>query len=414
MSQLPSPGSIPAFLRPLAYIAAFVFGGFSPFASANPPLVVIGDSIGEGVQAADAAWQTQIYTYGSWIAKQMDLELTVPYIQSSLFGAVGSTAGRARVFPAEIGANVSVSGADVGSVLDDRADASTPEESDDEIDLVMHPREMSQIEYVEAATPEIVLCWIGSNDALGAALSFDALDTSQLTSLEEFQQRYGELADRLGNLIVNHGTKVVFANVPNVTSIGFLVDRRAAEAFLGFPVDLPDGDFTTVVGLVLMSLAGNDNLMADPAFVLDAAEVARIEERIDQFNAVIDAEAAALGMPVVDINQWFQDAMVDPPRFFGLPLQTTMLRGIFSLDLVHPSNTAHALIANEFIAAMNQAFAMHIPAIGQNILNVIYLTDPSIDKDLDGRARGRLGVGLLESLAFLVGLTGDRNDFVPD
>ena len=414
MIQLLSPGAIPGFLRHASCVAALVFGGFSPLASANPPLVVIGDSIGEGVQAADAAWQTQIYTYGNWVAKQMGVALTIPHIQSSLFGAVDSTAGRARVFPDDIGANVSVSGANVSSVLDDRADASTPEESDDEIDLVMYPRKMSQIEYVEAAAPAIVLCWIGSNDALGAALSFDALDTSQLTSLEEFQQRYEELADRLGNLITNHGTKVVFANVPNVTSIGFLLDRQAAEAFLGFPVDLPDGHFTTAVGLVLMRLAGNDTLMADPAFVLDAAEVARIDERIDQFNAVIEAEAAALGMPVVDINQWFQDAIVDPPRFFGLPLQTTMLRGIFSLDLVHPSNTAHALIANAFIDVMNQTFAMTIPEIGQNVLNVIYLTDPSIDKDLDGRARGRLGVGLLESLAFLVGLTGDRNDFVPD
>ncbi|MGB5834016.1 MAG: SGNH/GDSL hydrolase family protein, partial [Thiohalocapsa sp.] len=330
------------------------------------------------------------------------------------FGVVGDANSRARIFPDQIGTNVSVSGADVSAVLTERSDADSREMINDEIDLVLYPRQLSQIEYVESVIPDYVLCWIGANDALGAALDFNALDASQLTPLAEFQASYTKIATRLGTLISENGTKVVFANVPDITSIGFLVDDTEAERFLGFPVDLPEGSYTSIVALFLMSFAGNDDVLADPGFVLDIGEIADIQTRIGEFNEVIQARADDLGMPVVDINQWFKKQLSDPPEFFGIPLRKQLLGGLFSLDGVHPSNISHALVANEFIETMNDAFSTKIPRIRSQVLSVIFLLDPSIDKDRDGKAKGRLGVGLLESVAFLAGITGDRNDFAPD
>ena len=40
--------------------------------------------------------------------------------------------------------------------------------------------------------------------------------------------------------------------------------------------------------------------------------------------------------------------------------------------------------------------------------------DPFQDKDGDGRVRGRSGAGLLETLGPGLGISGDKNDFVPD
>ena len=84
-----------------------------------------------------------------------------------------------------------------------------------------------QLECVESVAPEYVLCWIGNNDVLSAA---SALDVSQLTSPADFERDYVELADRLKVLIHNNGTRVVFANIPNVTDIGFLLREEQVEA----------------------------------------------------------------------------------------------------------------------------------------------------------------------------------------
>ena len=210
----------------------------------------------------------------------------------------------------------------------------------------------------------------------------------------------------------NHGTKIVFANIPNVTDIGFLVDRSLAEAMLGFTVDLPAGHYTSVIGVLLMKILGNDNLVNDPNYVLDDQEIITIQDRISEFNTIIQREAARIGMPVVDVNAKFSEYIANPPVFAGIPLTQNMLGGLFSLDGVHPSNIGHALLANEFIRTINQSFSMNIPLLNNNVLTYLFLLDPSIDKDGDGKATGRFGVGLIETLMFLFGITGDTDDFV--
>ncbi len=379
-------------------------------ATAGPAVVGIGDSIGEGVQAADAAWQTQVFSYIHLVSAAMATPVTIPLIQSDLFGQVGDTNGRTRIFPDVIGTNVAVSGADVDSILNDAANAANVGSIDSETDLVLFPRQQSQIEYVESVAPDMVLCWIGNNDVLSAVISFGNMNTSQLTPVVDFENAYIQLVNRLGALVNSNGIKVVFANIPDVTSIGFLLDRATASNIAGFPVNLPDGHFTSIVAAFLMNVFGNDDLMNVPDFVLDPAEVATIIARTQIFNAIIQREAARIGMPVVDMNAKFAEFLATPPVFFGNPLTTEPLGGLFSLDGVHPNNIAHGLIANEFISTMNQAFGMSVPSFDQTILEGLYFSDPSIDKDGDGQAPGRFGVGLLETLAFLTGLTGDTND----
>lgn len=383
--------------------------------AAVPPMIVgMGDSISEGVQADDAAWQTQVFSYVNWISFQGGGDLTIPYILTNGQGATQDTENRSRIFPMDINTNVSVAGADVDDLLNDASDAATVAEMDDEVDLVMFPRQTTQMQYVESVTPEVIICWIGNNDVLAAATSFDSLDASQLTPLVDFDAAYVEIANRLQALITNNGSKVVLANIPNVADIGFLVDRSTAESITGFPVALPDGHLTSTIAAILMKLQGNDDLMMDPSFVLDDVEKALIVDRIADFNDVIQREADRIGVPVVDINTRFSEIVANPPMFFGRPLTKMMLGGVFSHDGVHPSNVGQGIVANEFIKVLNQAHGTNVPELSQQVLNLLYLTDPNIDKDQDGKATGRLGVGLIESLFFLLGFTGDTNDFIPN
>lgn len=397
-----------------------VMAGFLPsqsFSVEDTPqarLVGLGDSIGEGVQAADASWRTQPFSYLSFINHLMSADLTIPFIRTNYLGIVGDTTNRSRIFPGQITTNLAVSGATVNSLLYERAGSATIADIHSETDLVLFPRMLSQIEAAEELAPEYLVCWIGNNDVLSSVISYGNMDASQLTPLADFERDFILLADRLAAMHATSGTRIVFGNIPNVTDIAFLVDRRFAEAVLGFPVNLPDGHYTSIIGLLIMSIAGNDDLVADPNFVLDDGEIALIQARLAAFNLIIAREAERIGMPLVDINAKFAEFAQTPPIFAGIPVFKYFMRGLFSLDGVHPSNIGQALIANEFIRVMNQSFATNFPVIDGQTLTLLFLLDPSVDKDLDGKATGRIGAGLVESLLYLVGMTGDPNDFVPD
>ncbi len=382
--------------------------------AAQPGMVGMGDSIGEGVQAGDAAWQTQVFSYLNWVSFQMGGDLTIPFIQTNPLGVVGDTQSRFRLLPETINTNTAVSGADVFTLLNERPDATTTAQIDSEAELVLYPRLLSQMEYVESVSAEMILCWIGNNDVLSAVISFANLDASQMTPVADFEARYIELADRMGALIQRDGSKVVFANIPSVTDIGFLVDRNLAQQITGFPVGLPDGHFTSIFAVFIMAFLGNDLIVYDPNFVLDPGELAQIQDRVEAFNEIIEREAGRIGMPVVDINSRFAELTRNPPVILGRQLSRAYLGGLFSLDGIHPTNFGHALVANEFIREINQAFAMDVPELTPEQLTLVFLSEPAFDKDLDGRITGRPGVGLLETLALQLGISGDPNDFVPN
>lgn len=378
--------------------------------AAGPLFVGMGDSLGEGVQSGDAAFQTQIFSYLFWINRQMRADLVLPLIRTNPLGVVGSTKGRSRRSPKDFPTNFAVSGATLNSLLRKRANAATTSDIDNESDLVLFPRLQSQIEAAESSPPAFIVCWIGNNDILKTTTAYGKMDVSQLTPVSEFEKDYKELVDRLGKLAHDHGTKIVFGNLPDATDIGFLVDRAEAEKFLGFPVNLPDGSYTSLLGMILMQIAENDKLVKDPAFVLDASEIAQIQNQILTFNSIIKTQASRIKMPVVDIFTLYKGITENPPVIAGIPLTKSFLGGLFSLDGIHPSNIGHALLANEFIRIMNQAFHLKIPSLNQDSLAILTLMDPAIDKDKDGQAHGRPGVGLIETLAFLYGITGDDDE----
>lgn len=371
----------------------------------------MGDSIGEGVQSADASLRTQPFSYLKLLARQIRVPFSLPLIKSGPLGVVGDTSNRSRLVPSLAASNLAVAGADVSSLLNDRADALSENEIDSETDLVLFPRRASQIEIAESAEAPFIVCWVGGNDVLPAIISFDQLDASQMTSVQEFSANFKEIIQRLSLL----RRPVVFANIPDVTQIGFLVDRQDLIRFLGSDFGLAEGDFTSIVVMLLIRLGLDDgSLLRNPDFVLDAREVRIIQQRIGIFNQIIRDAVASIGMPVVDVKALFDASAQDPPVFRGVALTLRFLGGLSSLDGVHPSNIGHALLANAFIETINAHFQTDIPPIRKKVLKSIFLTDPFVDKDGDGRVRGRFGAGLLETLGPLLGISGDFDDFTPD
>ena len=399
-------------MRLCAWIVVFALAGaVQAQTGAASVMLGMGDSIGAGVQSADTSWRTQPYSYLNFIAAQVDTPFSLPLILSGPFGKVYDTSSRSRLFPFVAGSNLAVAGANVNSLLNDRADAINEDEIGSETDLILFPRLGSQLEIAESIGAPFIVCWIGNNDILSAAIAFDKLDASQLTPVAEFSTDFAEIVRRLNAL----GSPVVFANIPDITNIGFLLDRQDMIRFVGSDFGLAEGDFTSIVAMLLIRLGLADgSILQYPGFVLDAGEVELIRQRTEVFNQIIEDEVTGIGMPVVDVNGLFDFLAANPPVFSDVTLTPRFLGGLFSLDGVHPSNLAHALLANAFIETINAHFQTDIPPINEAALKLIFLTDPFVDKDGDGRVTGRVLAGLLETFGPVFGISGDINDFIPD
>lgn len=376
-------------------------------AQTEVPFVGMGDSIGQGVQSADASFATQPYSFLHLIAWRMGAPFPLPFIATGPFASISSTDGRSRIDPAVEGFNLAVSGADVGSLLRDRADATSPAAIDSETDMVLYPRLGSQIEIAEALRPGVVACWIGNNDALGAVLAYDQLDASQLTPIAQFEADFTEIVARLDAI----GAKAVFGTIPDVTRIAYLIDNDDLVRFLGADLGLPEGSWTTLPTLLGLKLGFlQPSILNDPGYVLDSAEAAAISQRVAAFNDIIRSVAVAHGMAVADTAAMFEAIAANPPNISGVTITTRYLGGLFSLDGVHPSNFGQGLAAMVFIDALNQRYGLNIPPMDWPVLGALFSSDPFIDKDGDGRVLGRFGFGVLETISTILGISGDTGD----
>ena len=365
-----------------------------------PPFTGLGDSLGEGVQSADASFRTQPHGYLNLIAQQMGVAFPLPLVSSSPVDFVGETATRVRLQPNLAAANLAVSGATVDSLLYQQA--SQPPQ--DETSLVLEPRSGSQIQIASQSPSPFTVCWIGNNDVLSAVLAFDQLDASQLTPVAQFTTDYSTLVQTLRA----NGGKAVLGNIPDVLDIGYVVTPQDLVAFFGSDLGLPAGSVTTVPTMLLIKLGlVSPAILQNPSYVLDPTEIATIEQRLQAFNQIIASDAASAGFPVADIYTTFQQIAANPPHIAGATLTTRYLGGLFSLDGVHPSNIGYSLVANAFIASADRGYGMSIPPIGPVKLTFTTLADPFIDWNGNLQVAGRPFAGLLETLGPALGISGD-------
>jgi hypothetical protein len=364
----------------------------------------MGDSIGEGVQSADATWQTQPHSYLNLVAQQMGVSFPLPLIVGTPLSEIFTVSGRARLNPNLDGLNLAVSGATVDSMLNQVAGQPVTTEAD----LVLEPRTGTQMQIAQSIGAPFVICWIGNGDVLSAVLAWNQLTTLPMTSVAQFEADFGQIATDL----MQTGAHVVVGTIPDIPEIAFVVTPQDLQTFTGKDWGLPTGSYTTLPTMLLIKLGLVDGttILQNPNYVLNATQAATISQRVADFNQIITSDAADSGFAVADINSYFQQFQTNPPVFHGVALTRQFNGGLFSLDGVHPSDIGHALGANIFILAANEKFGMSIPLLTEDQLTQIADADPFIDWDGSLVVRGRPLAGLLETLGPFLGISGNLNN----
>lgn len=102
--------------------------------------------------------------------------------------------------------------------------------------------------------------------------------------------------------------------------------------------------------------------------VLSAAEKTEVLNATAKFNAVIRAAATSKGLAFVDANaKMLELAKSSGIQFDGVKYTTTFVTGgTFSLDGVHLTGRGYAVIANEFIKAINAKYKSSLPQVNVN------------------------------------------------
>jgi len=234
--------------------------------------------------------------------------------------------------------------------------------------------------------------WLGNNDALLYATSGGAGDV--LTDPTVF----AELDNLLISTLTATGAKGVVATVPDVTSIPYFntvtVDAIVAGVqkanpsvkgiyinalvsvsgntyaprlatsndliVLTFPTSMIGTPVTTPFGPLPYGLTPYTPV--DNQYVLDANEVSKTREHVVEFNATIKSVAAAHGLAVFDAYAFLNNVKQYGLVVDGVGLNSSYISGgIFSLDGVHLTPRGYAIVANQFIDAINAKYGSSIP-----------------------------------------------------
>jgi lysophospholipase L1-like esterase len=238
----------------------------------------------------------------------------------------------------------------------------------------------TQVQQAQGMRPTFITLWIGNNDVLGAAIAGRAIDGVTLTPTQVFRLYYAAIVSNLAST----GAFIVAANLPDVTSIPFvttlppvvpgpdgqpvLIEGRtvpllgvggilesnarvtlAASSYLAQGIGIPQA----LGGQARIENGQCLGCLPDEVY-LTPSELAFIQDHVRVNNASIREICAAAGIPVVDVNALLTRAAGEGIVVGGVSYTSDFLSGgLFSYDGVHPSDLGYAIVANEWIRAIN-------------------------------------------------------------
>ncbi len=243
-------------------------------------------------------------------------------------------------------------------------------------------------------------CFLGNNDVLGYATSGGTSDPmSPMGPIPGITLGFTMSYDSIINAMTRGGQKGAIANIPDVTSLPYFttVPSRglvlsaaqaaglsAAYAPLGISFTAGVNGFVikdaTALGGMRKATANDYILLSVPSdsikcygygsttaipdkYVLTSTEVAAIRTRTGEYNAKIKAVADAKGLAYVDANAFMATAK-SGITYNGVAISAAFASGgAFSLDGVHLTPRGNALLANEFIKAINNTYGSSIKEV---------------------------------------------------
>ena len=362
--------------------------------------VVIGDSLSAGFQNGSLLDSQQPNGWASLVAKQANFSLALPLIASPGVPAVlelaslgpppviqqASGISIGRVDPLTQPYDLAVPGHLLNDVIN-TAPVLVPT-SDEELitDLVLGfplGDTKSQMNKAIELNPTAIFVWAGNDDALQAD---ESGSPSSMTPAATFTQEFTQL---LGTLHSQTKATLIVANIPDVTEIPYLTpaatviatvatETGLTQAQVAADLGIADGDLVNATGesevetaIVQIQHGQTPTPLTDSGF-LTASEVTQVQTTIDQYNSAITQEVAAVGGILVDIHSYFQ-TLQSGITINNYHATTGFLGGLFSLDGVHPTNTGYALIANQFIGALNSNAKTNIAEVN---ISAIAAVDP--------------------------------------
>jgi lysophospholipase L1-like esterase len=251
-------------------------------------------------------------------------------------------------------------------------------------DLILRDNTTTAVQQAIGLQGTIYTVWAGNNDVLGAALSGVAIDGVTLTPAAAFQQQYATLLGAIRQY--RPSAAIVVATVPNVGVIPFtstiapyiFTPQGQKVYLLGEAGPLTDNDRLTLpasalilqgygipgTGLLLPEGSFNPATGLTPGVILRGAELGAIATRVAELNAIIEAVAGGVGAAVFDFSGFFDQVAAEGYTIGGVSLTLDFLTGgLISYDGVHPQNLGSAVMANEFVKTINDAFGAEVPLV---------------------------------------------------
>ena len=237
-----------------------------------------------------------------------------------------------------------------------------------------------------ALQPTFITVGIGSNEALGAAEAAVVIDGVTMTTLADFQTQYTQLLGALRQ--ARPSATIMVATIqdvlPFVTTVKPYIVNPANGShipLIGENGPLTENDFVTLLassllaqGIGIPQAAGGtglplpegsvDQTGLHAGVILRAAEMGALVQRIGEYNGVIKSVAAAVGAKVIDINAIWRGWNANGVLIGGIHVTTSFLTGgMFGYDGVHPTALGYALLAREWIKAINSNFGTKLADI---------------------------------------------------
>ncbi len=255
-----------------------------------------------------------------------------------------------------------------------------------------NPQTSAVISDAAAIDPTFFQLWVGHNDILGYATSGGEGDG--ITPVSTFTAMYFMAVE----IMMSGGAKGVLGNIVDITSIPFfqtvlydalelddqnIVDllnhAYSAAPHINFtlgpnPLVVADSDhpaglrqmeagelvlLTALNGIRTEGWGSQVPLAAE--YYLNLEQIQNITGAADEYNQVIRNAAETFGLAYVDIRSVLAEAE-HGIYFDAIGFNTAFVTGgVFSLDGVHLSARGNAIVANEFIAAINRQYNATIP-----------------------------------------------------
>ena len=354
--------------------------------------VSMGNSITAGVQSGGINDSTQQQSYAALVAGKMGSpyyypSLNVPgcpppftniFTGARVLGGTSTTCALRNPNIPPFLTNVAVPGAEV---IDGISNFPTPGTNSNALTLVMLGAR-TQTQAMMDARPTFVSVWLGNNDLLGAV---EAGDTTLATDTAAFRTEYAQVLDSIDAtgasavlIAVGLGHLANNVVVPFFSRGTTWYGLWASGAFAPAPFTVaancapPRGDTVIVsfaygFGLLAASQAGPDTLSCTAAPVVEPPEVAFFVRLQLEYNAIIQALAAAHGWAFTDsVNTTLDSLAGVPNQFAPFPNSAVACSGspfglAFSCDGIHPNQGTQLLIARKLVRAINAKYGSAIP-----------------------------------------------------